>query len=77
MALYFNFPVGNPVIHVRDACKNTYGLPDEMFDPKESFYHSVLVSDVIISSCFASVERASSPALPPLRRKVCIPEKES
>ena len=75
---YFKFPVGPPIIHVGDLCKNIEvcqsmdGLIKCSILPPESCITPSSLSDVIINSYFACVERAFT--LPPQVRNVCIPE---
>jgi len=74
---YFKFPVGHPIIHVGNACKDieaclrTDGLIKCSIVPPERLYHPVLLLRCNNKLMFFCVERASSP---PQVRNVCIPE---
>jgi len=66
---YFKFPVGQPTIHV--ACQRMDGLIKCSIVPPEKLYHPLSLSDLIINSCFACVERSFCQRQV---RDACIPE---
>jgi len=71
-------PVGHPIIHVGDACKDIEtclrmgGLIKCSIIPPEKLYHPVLPFRCNDKLMFCLVERASSHL--PQVRDVCIPE---